>query len=130
MSESKIMTYEGAAPTNIKVTCTLPPRLFCEKDDRDKYCEIGISTELVKGKVLPLTITVFHVLKKTLTIVTSSRLLKWDVYMYMLIKSLSLEEKVVQYDVKWYSVNDLNCLIGRKIEVGELGFYRKGNQMS
>lgn len=80
MSESKITTYEGAAPTNIKVTCTLPPRLFCEKDDRDKYCEIGISTELVKGKVLPLT--VFHVLKKN--------------YMYMLINSLSLEEEVVQ----------------------------------
>lgn len=95
MSESKIMIYEGVVLINIKVICIFFLRFFCEKDDRDKYCEIGILIEFVKGKVLFLIIIVFYVFKKILIIVIFSRLLKWDVYMYMFIKSLLLEEKVV-----------------------------------
>lgn len=79
MSESKITIYEGVVLINIKVICIFFLRFFCEKDDRDKYCEIGILIEFVKGKVLFLII--FYVFKKN--------------YMYMFINSLLLEEKVV-----------------------------------
>lgn len=89
------MIYEGVVLINIKVICIFFLRFFCEKDDWDKYCEIGILIEFVKGKVLFLIIIVFYVFKKILIIVIFSRLLKWDVYMYMFINSLLLEEKVV-----------------------------------
>lgn len=79
MSESKIIIYEGVVLINIKVICIFFLRFFCEKDDRDKYCEIGILIEFVKGKVLFLII--FYVFKKN--------------YMYVFINSLLLEEKVV-----------------------------------
>lgn len=79
MSESKITIYEGVVLINIKVICIFFLRFFCEKDDRDKYCEIGILIEFVKGKVLFLII--FYVFKKN--------------YMYVFINSLLLEEKVV-----------------------------------
>lgn len=89
------MIYEGVVLINIKVICIFFLRFFCEKDDWDKYCEIGILIEFVKGKVLFLIIIVFYVFKKILIIVIFSILLKWDVYMYMFINSLLLEEKVV-----------------------------------
>lgn len=73
------MIYEGVVLINIKVICIFFLRFFCEKDDRDKYCEIGILIEFVKGKVLFLII--FYVFKKN--------------YMYVFINSLLLEEKVV-----------------------------------
>lgn len=79
MSESKITIYEGVVLINIKVICIFFLRFFCEKDDWDKYCEIGILIEFVKGKVLFLII--FYVFKKN--------------YMYVFINSLLLEEKVV-----------------------------------
>lgn len=79
MSESRITIYEGVVLINIKVICIFFLRFFCEKDDRDKYCEIGILIEFVKGKVLFLII--FYVFKKN--------------YMYVFINSLLLEEKVV-----------------------------------
>lgn len=88
------MIYEGVVLINIKVICIFFLRFFCEKDDRDKYCEIGILIEFVKGKVLFLIIIVFYVFKKNLyyLLFLVGYLLKWDIYMYMFIDSLLLEE--------------------------------------
>lgn len=84
MSESRITIYEGVVLINIKVICIFFLRFFCEKDDRDKYCEIGILIEFVKGKVLFLIIIIFIYLRNfKLLLFLVGYLLKWDICMYM-----------------------------------------------
>ena len=47
---TELTVFEGMVPGYIEVSVTVPPYLFCLPDDREKYCDVLVTTKLLHGK--------------------------------------------------------------------------------